>query len=139
MKRVLIAFVTLMVGASLACAAGNGYVQPGQLKQWLETGEKMVIVDIQEPAAFEKHHLAGAIETNAYPVKSQEERQRLNGALAKIAATEDDVVIVCPRGGGGAENTYDYLKAQGVPEERLLILEKGMEGWPYPELTVGGR
>ena len=26
MKRVLISFVTLMVGASLACAAGYGYV-----------------------------------------------------------------------------------------------------------------
>ena len=109
------------------------------MKQWLEIGKKMVVVDIQEPAAFEKHHLAGAIETNAYPVKSQEERQRLNGALAKIAATKDNIVIVCPRGGGGAKNTYDYLKAQGIPEERLLILEKGMEGWPYPELIVGGR
>ncbi|MRR39060.1 rhodanese-like domain-containing protein, partial [bacterium] len=42
------------------------------------------------------------------------------------------------RGGGGAKSTCDYLKSRGVDENRLLILEKGSEGWPWPELCVSG-
>lgn len=36
--------------------------------------------------------------------------------------------------GAGAENAYSYLKEQGVPEKRMRILEKGQNGWPYPEM-----
>ena len=97
------------------------------------------IVDIQAPTDFGKRHIKGAVETNAYPVKSAEERQRLDKVLAEIAATSSDVVIVCPRGGGGAKNTFDYLVSRGVAVERLYILEKGMEGWPYPEMCATGR
>jgi len=48
-------------------------------------------------------------------------------------------VIVCPAGGGGARNTYDFLKSQGVPESRMRILEKGQKGWPYAEMVTGNR
>jgi len=41
-----------------------------------------------------------------------------------------------PRGAGGAKRSYDYLKEKGIAEEGLLILEKGMAGWSYPETTV---
>jgi hypothetical protein len=51
--------------------------------------------------------------------------------LLLIKASTDDVVIVCPRGGGGAKRTFDYYNAHGVEKERLLILEKGMDKWPY--------
>jgi hypothetical protein len=51
--------------------------------------------------------------------------------LPKIESSADDVVIVCPKGGGGAKKTYDFYKSKGVDEKRLLILEKGMGGWPY--------
>jgi hypothetical protein len=72
-------------------------------------------------------------------VKSDEERARLDKTLERINATAAEVVIVCPRGGGGAKNTYDYLKAKGVDEKRLFILEKGMEGWSFPEMCVAGK
>ena len=48
-------------------------------------------------------------------------------------------MVVCPRGKGGAMNSYDYLKTQGIPEERLRILEGGMAGWPFKELLKQGR
>ncbi len=50
----------------------------------------------------------------------------------KIKTSTEDVIILCPRGGGGAKNTYDFYKANGIDEKRLLILEKGMEKWPFP-------
>lgn len=129
----------LLLVITTAFAADYNYVSPDKFKEWLTTGRNTIIVDIQVPAEFAKRHIKGSIETNAYPVKSDEERKRLNAVLAGINASKEDVVIVCPRGGGGARNTYDYLKAKGVAESRLFILEKGMEGWPHPELCQAGR
>jgi rhodanese-related sulfurtransferase len=68
-----------------------------------------------------------------------DDKQKLNKVLPTLLATQNDVVVVCPRGGGGAKNAYDYLKEKGVSEKRLFILEDGMQGWPYKELTVGGK
>jgi rhodanese-related sulfurtransferase len=133
----------LMSGALLLCTTASAfaynYIQPQEFKIWLESGKKVAVVDILPAADFEKGHFAGAIETNAYPVKSSAEKQLLDPAAAALAASDEEVVIVCPRGGGGAKSTYDYLKAKGIDEKRLLILEKGSEGWPYRELLKTGR
>lgn len=140
MKRFIIAPLTaamLMVGT--AWAADYNFIKPDQFKQMLENGKQPVIVDIQVPEGFAKHHFKGSLETNAYPVKTETEKQRLAATIPQINASKEEVIIVCPRGGGGAKSTYDFLKQQGVDEKRLLILEKGMEGWPYQELSVSGR
>jgi rhodanese-related sulfurtransferase len=91
----------------------------------------MVLVDICVVEQFAKGHIPGSIETNAYPVETDEQRQNLAKVLPKIQESAGDVVIVCPRGGGGAKKTFDFYKSQGVDEKRLLILEKGMDKWPY--------
>lgn len=131
--------VSVLVAAAVAMAADYRYVKQDTFKGWLESGRPMIIVDIQVPEGFAKGHFKGALETNAYPVKTDEEKKRLDATLEKINAVRDDVVIVCPRGGGGAKGAYDYLKSRGVDESRLHILEKGSEGWPWPELCVTGR
>jgi len=45
-----------------------------------------------------------------------------------------DIVVVCPKGGGGAKNTIQYLVDQGIEDSRLFILEKGQAEWPYAGL-----
>ncbi len=140
MKRItLLLILSLIMTVVAALAADYHYVKTDVFKGWLESGKQMIIVDIQTPENFAKKHFKGAVETNAYPVKSDEEKKRLDTVLQTIDATKDDIVIVCPRGGGGARNTYDYLKAKGVEETRLYILEKGAEGWPWSEMCVTGR
>jgi rhodanese-related sulfurtransferase len=141
MKKYAAAWGALLALLWCTVAGAGDYqsLKQDTFKDWLESGKTMQVVDIQLPAEFAKHHFKGAIETGAYPVKTDAERQRLDAVLAAIKTGREDVVIVCPRGGGGAKNTYDYLKAQGVAESRLMILEKGMERWPYPHLTVSGR
>jgi len=111
------------------------YISAGDLKAKLESGEPPVLIDIQVEPEFALHHIPGALATYAYPVKSGEERARLDLLLPELQASGAPIVIVCPRGAGGAKRAYDHLLAQGVGAERLLILEKGQEGWPYPELT----
>ena len=141
MKRIF-SYVTAVLVLCLpvaALAADYRYVQQDTFKQWLESGKKMVLADIQPPADFAKGHFKGALETGAYPVKSDEEKKRLDLILDRINSSQDDIVIVCPRGGGGAKNTWDYLAAKGIAVNRMYILEKGSEGWPYPELCVTGK
>jgi rhodanese-related sulfurtransferase len=137
MKRLLLLLALVLFGATPALA--YNYVGQREFRQWLENGKAVAIVDILPAADFEKGHFPGAIETNAYPVKSDEDRRKLDGAVADLAATDQDIVIVCPRGGGGAKSTFDFLKGQGIAEQRLFILEKGAEGWPWRDKLVTGR
>ncbi|MGV1099480.1 rhodanese-like domain-containing protein [Thiovibrio sp. JS02] len=109
------------------------YLEPEQFKQWLEAKKPMVIVDIQIEKEFAAHHFPGSIETNAYPVETEAERKRLDAAVDACKKSGDAVVVVCPRGGGGAKRCYSYLKSQGVPEEKLFILKGGVEKWPHPD------
>ncbi len=51
--------------------------------------------------------------------------------LDTLKASTDDIVIVCPRGGGGAKNTFDFYRDNGIDASRLLILKKGMDKWPF--------
>lgn len=138
MRQLLAMLLLLFCTATIARAAGYNYVEPDQFRQWLENGKNMSIVDIQVPAEFQQHHFKGSLETSAYPVKSADEKQRLDAVLPRLAATQNDVVVICPRGGGGAKNTFDYLKEKGIDQKRIFILKEGMQGWPYKELTMGG-
>ena len=139
MKKALFITLLLTLGlTSLAIAFGYNYVNQDDFKKWLESGKNMAIVDIQPAADFKKQHFKGAIETNAFPAKTAEERARLDKTLPQFTATANDIVIICPRGGSGAKNTYDYLKNRGIAEKRLFILESGMQGWPHRGLTVAG-
>lgn len=139
MKRIMIVVLLLLGCAVTAIAGGYNYVEQGQFKQWLEKGKDMAIVDIQVPAEFKQHHFKGAMETGAFPVKSAADKQKLDAALPRLSATKKDVIVICPRGGGGAKNTCDYLKEKGIDEKRIFILKEGMQGWPYKELTVAGK
>lgn len=137
-RTISLTMLLVLMMSATAMAWGYNYVEPAQLKQWMQGGKKIAIVDIQVPEEFWKHHLKGAVETNAFPAKSAAERRRLDPVIAKLAAGQEDIVVVCPRGGGGAKNACDYLKEKGIPERRTFILKDGMQGWPYKELTVGG-
>ena len=119
-------------------AADYNFIGQDEMKAKIENGQPILIVDIQEKPGYEKHHFPGSVATYAYPVKSDEEKSRLDIAVAAYEATGNQVVIVCPRGKGGAKRCYDYLKSKSVPEDKLMILEKGSEGWPYVEMFVSG-
>lgn len=135
MKRIWFFSIILLV-LSAAQALAQNYVKPDQFKQWIETSKPLQIVDIQPAADFAKQHFKNSIQTNAFPAKSAEEKQKIDAVLPGLQSSKDNIVIVCPRGGGGAKNTYEHLKAKGIPETRLFILEKGIQGWPFPEMFV---
>jgi len=126
--------VLFLVAAAVSwAAAGDGYnyISAADLQKRLQAKSPMILLDICPVEQFAKGHIPGAIETNAYPVDTDEQRGRLAKVLPQIQASKDDVIILCPRGGGGAKKTFDFYKSKGVDPQRMLILEKGMDAWPY--------
>lgn len=111
------------------------YISPEETAKLIrEDASKVVIVDIQEKPGFEKEHLKGAKATYAYPVKTEDEKGRLE-ALLPTFKPDQKIVIVCPRGGGGADRAYDFYLSKGVKKEQLFTLTKGQEGWPREKIT----
>ncbi len=133
--RALLFLAFMAAFVSQAFAGGYNYLSPSLAKQKMEANEALFLLDIQVENEFFAHHLPGAIGTYAYPVKSPQDKAKLDAALGNIKDQNTPILIICPRGGGGAKRTYDYLIEQGISEGQLLILEKGQQGWPYPELV----
>ena len=136
-KKIALSAVVILISATSAMAAN--YIEPQELKELFDKKKPVILIDIQPAADFEKQHLPGSIETNAFPAKTDEEKARLDKALPIIQASKDPVVVVCPRGKSGAKNSYNYLESKGISEDRMTILEGGIHEWPYKELFVKGR
>ncbi len=135
--RFISAVLTILFAATCSFAASDyNYISPETLQSNIENNGQMLIVDIQVEDEFSQHHIKGSMPTYAYPAKSESDTAKLDIAFQKQKETDEPLVIVCPRGAGGAKRSYDYLRQKGVAEDKLLILEKGMGGWPYSELTV---
>jgi len=139
MKGFLLSVLAVLVfvgcGGKVEQKAQYNYISAEETAKLIrENPSKVVLVDIQEKDDFEEEHLKGAIETNAYPVKTDEERARLAALLPNIK-DDQKVVVICPRGGGGANRAYDFLLKSGVKKENLVTLTDGQYGWPRDEIS----
>ena len=88
--------------------AGEGkynYISAKDLEARLNASQPTNIVDIQVEEEFSQHHIKGAIPTYAYPVKSDDDRAKIDTTVEQLRTNADPVVIVCPRGAGGATRT----------------------------------
>jgi rhodanese-related sulfurtransferase len=134
-KTMVLLWIFLIAGvfgtAWAISPGGYRYITAKDLKDRIDAESPMIIIDVCPAQLFAKRHIRGSIETNAYPVKTESEKAKLVQLLAKIKSSTDDIIIVCPMGGGGARNTVDYFKMQGIDAKKLLILEKGIFNWPY--------
>ncbi|MFA5516896.1 MAG: rhodanese-like domain-containing protein [Desulfuromonadales bacterium] len=127
----------LLCSAAAADKTDYRYIAAADLEARLTADQPTHLVDIQVEKEFARHHIKGAIATYAYPVKSQADQAKLAAVLETLQGDSAPVVIVCPRGAGGATRTYDYLLRSGIAGERLLILAEGQAGWSYAPLTEG--
>jgi rhodanese-related sulfurtransferase len=141
MRRMMVFLVSTLlvtgIGLGIALAKKNpyNYMQPSLVKQLVEAQKPITLLDIQQEDGYNEHHIPGVLATYAYPVKTDADKAKLDKYREQLQAGQEPIVIICPRGAGGAQRTYDYLVEIGVSANRLFILEKGQGGWPYPELT----
>lgn len=109
------------------------YYTAEETKAAIENQADIILLDIQVEEEWNAHHIAGAIPTYAYPVKTPEEEAKLAAVMPDLAG-DQPIIVICPGGGGGATRTIDYLTSQGMAPERFFILENGQSKWPYEEL-----
>lgn len=131
---VLTALLTLGCGGQVKENAKYNYITADETAKLMrEDASKLVLVDIQEKPDFEEEHLKGAISTYAYPVKTDAGKARLAELLPNIKP-DQKVVIVCPRGGGGADRAYDFYLEKGLKKEQLFTLKGGQYEWPRDKI-----
>ena len=109
------------------------YYTAEETKAAIEKGEDIILLDIQVEAEWDAHHIKGAIPTHAYPVKTDEEKAKLDVVIPQLEGTQP-IIVICPGGAGGATRTIDYLTTKGIAADRLFILQNGQSKWPYAEL-----
>lgn len=144
MKKITaITFALLLLFVLAACASasdgtfesgGRRYITADRLKADMNGGGDLFLLDIQPEENFKKNHLQGAVGTFAFPVKTDAEKAAVDAVLDD--AKGKTLIIICPGGKGGANNTWDHLVASGYDMSAVYILENGQNGWPHPELLV---
>jgi len=135
-KTILLSFMIIAISCAFSFNISSAdeayrYVSPIEVVEYIELNEPLCLLDVQSKNEFEKHHIVGSTPTYAYPVATRPDKQKLDVAVDEIKDKKFPIVLICPRGGGAARRSYDYLKSVGIREERLFILWGGIEGWNY--------
>lgn len=125
----------LAVCAPLPSFAYN-LMEPEELKVLLDSGQPVILLDIQPEDNYREHHFYGSLATSAYPVKTEAESRSLEQAVTLYETNRHDIVIIGPRGGRAAQRTHDYLAGRGIPEEQIHILRGGIAHWPFREMLL---
>lgn len=130
----IVALLLVGCGGSVKENSKYNYITADETAQLMRAdASKLVLIDIQEKADFEEEHLTGALATYAYPVKTDAEKARL-AALIPTIKPDQKVIIVCPRGGGGADRAYDFYLEKGLKKEQLFTLKGGQYEWPRDKI-----
>jgi len=114
------------------------YVAPEVFRNWLSQN-KAIVVDVQNYDGYLKMHFPGSLATHAYPVRSPEQKKRVDAVIPAIKKSDKPIVLVCPGGITGAPNARLHLLDQGIPNTRLYILKGGTWGFPWKNMMVSGK
>lgn len=132
----LIMVVLFMCVAATAGAADFTYVDAAEFNGWLNNKKPMIMADIQKPNSFKKHHFYGAVETNASPAKTEKEKGKLDVIVRMFQKTGTGVVIIGSRGGASSRRAANYLIGQGIPADKVFVLDGGVKHWPDQEMLL---
>ncbi len=93
-------------------------VTPEQVKQWLDETKDFVLIDVREPADYEKGHIEGAV---LCP------RGILELEIDELAPDQDATVVLQCGGGSRSALAAKSLQEMGYPN--VLSMQEGWRGW----------
>ena len=136
--RIGFAATTLYLIFATWAFAGVRYnvITGDDLLKTLQEKKPVNIVDIQKKSSFLLHHFFASLETDAYPVKTEKETGQIKKIIETLQKNTNPVIIVGPRGTRPSQRAYAYLAREGIDAQRLAILQKGVRGWPAPQILL---
>ena len=116
---------------------GAQFVNPETFRQWLSQ-DKALVVDVQTYDGYIRMHFPGSITTHAYPVVTEDQKQRVEAIIPTLKKTKKPIVLVCFGGITGAPNARNVLVAKGIPNKQMYVLQGGSMGFPWKNMMVSG-
>jgi len=92
-------------------------ITPGEVKQRLDSGEKLRLVDVREPFEFQQAHIEGS---ELIPMRSVPQ------ALPSLEAEDAPLIVFCHHGMRSLQ-VVSWLREQGV--ERCVSMAGGIDRW----------
>ncbi len=123
MARAQFGMATLLILVASAFAVTD--ISVDELKARLDSGERLILVDVREPVEFEGGHIRGAVN---FPWSSGVLRES-SGTLPKGTT----LVVVCQSGGRSAAASA-FLETEGF--DQVLDMVGGMSAWTYGTVTT---
>jgi rhodanese-related sulfurtransferase len=100
-----------------------------RVKQLLDGGEKILLVDLRPAGDFQKARLPGAI---SIPIS---ELQKRHQEIPKSGR----VILYCACPPGGVDESYSYLALRGKGYRNVSVLEDGFSGWAQRKFPMVSR
>jgi hypothetical protein len=141
----LLAFFLLLSSNGECRKSGYNYISVNELKERMDAGDhtsgSMVLMTTQTEKEYATGHITAAYPTYARPLKSEGDIAKLIPFLETIKATNEHIILICPRGHSGAEIPFDYFKKNGIAADRMFILDGGAEAYTkaYPNDVAYGK
>jgi thiosulfate/3-mercaptopyruvate sulfurtransferase len=101
-------FIGFNIYHSAMDTTGIQYVTPEKFREWYTEG-KALVVDVQTYGGYTQMHFPGSLPTHAYPVRTPDQKKRVESVIPAIKKTKKPVVLVCPGGITGAPNARVHL------------------------------
>ncbi len=120
MKKAVTMLTVLFFVCSIAWAGGYRVITGDELKEMMNDGRDIVIVDVREPELFREGHIPGAINI---PFDGAHKR------ILKELSPDDRIVFVC-HGGPMGDELAEILVKNGYRE--VYNLRGGMRRWRGP-------
>lgn len=119
MKKLVIAFSLILIIFAIGCQKSTPsykHIEAKQLKQWLDNGKDIFLVDVHIP---EQRHIKG---TDAVIPFDQ-----IKQNAAKFPKDKDATIVTYCAGGHMSQTASDYLIELGY--KNVYSLDRGMSDW----------
>lgn len=98
-----------------------------EVKQRLDRGEKLLIVDVREESEWAKGHIPGAVHLGKGVIERDVEQ--------KIPDNQQEIILYC---GGGFRSALAAENLQRMGYTNVLSMDGGWRGWKEAGLPVEG-
>jgi rhodanese-related sulfurtransferase len=122
MYRAVLLSIFWLLAATSVLASDYERVTPDRLKEWLQQGSKVFIVDLQPKDEFQERHFKGSVWVGPHPDKNRKSSARLEQFKKKAIRLRGKVVIVSCDGGDDALRAAIHLSRRGIDRKRIIIL-----------------